>query len=137
MRLLLVCLSFCFAGYALADDVSAGRVLYAENCASCHGDRLQGEPNWQTRKPDGTMPAPPHDASGHTWHHGDKLLFNYTKLGGEALMAERGLTGFRSGMPGFGDSLSDQQIRDILAFIKSTWPRKVKDIQAERSAIEP
>ena len=83
------------------------------------------------------MPAPPHDASGHTWHHGDKLLFNYTKLGGEALMAERGLTGFRSGMPGFGDSLSDQQIRDILAFIKSTWPRKVKDIQAERSAIEP
>lgn len=121
---------------ALAEDVAAGRSLYQEYCASCHGDRLQGEPNWQTRKPDGTMPAPPHDATGHTWHHGDKLLFNYTRLGGEAFMEQQGMTGFKSGMPAFGDSLTDDEIRDILAFIKRTWPRKIRDAQAARSAAE-
>ena len=37
-----------------------------QNCASCHGDNLQGQPNWQQANADGSYPAPPHDASGHT-----------------------------------------------------------------------
>ena len=49
-----------------AVQVARGKAVYAERCASCHGARLEGQPDWQSRKPDGRMPAPPHDASGHT-----------------------------------------------------------------------
>lgn len=72
------------------------------------------------------LPAPAHDETGHTWHHDDGLLFRCTKLGGAAFMAERGATGVRSGMPGFGDRLSDAEIRDVLAYIKSRWPEDVR-----------
>ena len=75
---------------------------------------------------DGLYPAPPHDVTGHTWHHGDGLLFDYTKLGGEGALAMRSVTDFESGMPGFGHVLSDGEIRDILAFIKSTWPEEIR-----------
>jgi hypothetical protein len=51
--------------------VERGKIVYEEQCANCHGEHLEGEPNWQRRKPNGELPAPPHDASGHTWHHSD------------------------------------------------------------------
>jgi mono/diheme cytochrome c family protein len=38
-------------------------------------------------------------------------------------------------MPGFGDSLSDEEIRDVLAYIRSTWPDQVQDVQAARSHV--
>ncbi|MCA1334915.1 MULTISPECIES: c-type cytochrome [Rhodobacterales] len=113
-------------------DIAEGKALYAENCASCHGAELEGQPDWRSPGPDGRLPAPPHDETGHTWHHPDSVLFDYTKLGGEALMAQRGME-FGSGMPGFGDSLTDQQIRNILGYIRSTWPEDVKQAQAERT----
>ena len=43
-----------------------GQKVYAAQCAACHGARLEGQPNWRVRGPDGRLPAPPHDASGHT-----------------------------------------------------------------------
>ena len=116
-----------------ASDAESGAALYAENCASCHGAQLEGEPNWRSQKDDGTLPAPPHDETGHTWHHGDALLFNYTKLGGRLALKASGVEDFASGMPGFGDQLSDQEIWDILAFIKSTWPDRMQETQAVRT----
>lgn len=117
-------------------DAALGQALYAANCASCHGEELQGQPDWRSPNDDGTLPAPPHDPSGHTWHHGDGLLFDYTKQGGQAALAARGVLGFSSGMPGFGQSLSDQQIWDILAYIKSTWPEDIRETQAARTKAE-
>ncbi|MBW4983503.1 cytochrome c [Mameliella sp. CS4] len=116
-------------------DIAEGKVLYAENCASCHGAELEGQPDWRSPGPDGRLPAPPHDETGHTWHHPDSVLFDYTKLGGEALMARQGME-FVSGMPGFGDSLTDQQIRNVLGFIRSTWPERVQEVQAERTKMD-
>lgn len=116
-------------------DLAEGARLYAEHCADCHGADLEGQPDWQAPGPDGIYPAPPHDASGHTWHHSDQLLFDYTKKGGAALMAEQGMA-FDSGMPGFGDQLSDDQIRSVLAYIKSTWPERMRAVQAERTRAE-
>ena len=58
-----------------------GRQLYLTNCASCHGTSLEGQPDWMVRKPNGRIPAPPHDATGHTWHHSDEQLFRLTKEG--------------------------------------------------------
>ncbi|UWQ90391.1 cytochrome c [Rhodobacteraceae bacterium M382] len=116
-------------------DPAAGEALYQANCASCHGVNLQGQPNWRSQGDDGLLPAPPHDKTGHTWHHGDGLLFSYTKLGGKEALAQQGVD-FDSGMPGFGDQLSDQQIWDILTYIKSTWPDRERELQATRSEAE-
>ncbi len=118
-----------------APDISAGEQIYADFCASCHGANLEGQDNWRSPGADGKLSAPPHDKTGHTWHHGDGLLFDYTKLGGEALMAQRGIT-FDSGMPAFGDQLSDDEIYDVIAYIKSRWPERMQEMQAVRTEAE-
>jgi mono/diheme cytochrome c family protein len=104
-----------------AQAVQAGQALYAEHCAACHGADLAGEPDWRLPKPSGRLPAPPHDASGHTWHHPDETLFRITKYGTEAIVGGS----YQSDMAGFGGVLSDDQILQVLAYIKSTWPRRV------------
>lgn len=118
-----------------AVDVVQGEALYAETCAACHGANLEGQPNWRSPGPDGILPAPPHDDTGHTWHHSDAVLFNYTALGGEEVMAQMGLA-FNSGMPGFAGSLSPQEIWNILTYIQSTWPDRIQEIQAVRTEAE-
>lgn len=74
------------------------------------------------------MPAPPHDSSGHTWHHRDEQLFRITKEGPAATMP-----GYESDMPGFGAILSDAEIRAVLDYIKGTWPERQRALQAARS----
>ena len=139
MRLQISLLFVLYAGAAHAEhefanrDLAAGQTLYAEQCAYCHGPNLEGEDNWQVRNDDGTMPAPPHDETGHTWHHDSQLLFDYTRLGGAGALAERGITDFASAMPAFGGILTADEIWDVLAYIQSTWPEEVQDIQAARS----
>ncbi len=107
---------------AVAHD---GKSLYLEHCASCHGTNLEGQPNWRQRKPDGRLPAPPHDANGHTWHHADELLLTITKRGTAAIVGGD----YESDMPGFGNVLSDDQIRAVLDYIKSTWPENIRKRQ--------
>ena len=133
--LILLCsTSIASANHELEDrNLSAGQILYTNNCASCHGAKLEGQPNWQSPNSDGILPAPPHDATGHTWHHDNELLFEYTKLGGKGALAARGITDFNSGMPAFYGVISDEDIWDILAFIKSTWPEREQDAQASRN----
>ena len=115
------------AAHELDDrDIENGTVLYAENCASCHGTNLEGQPNWRSPGENGVLPAPPHDETGHTWHHDNGLLFQYSKLGGQEALAQRGVSGFKSGMPGFAETLSDDEIWSILAFIRSTWPDRIQ-----------
>ena len=123
-----------FAAHELENrNIENGEVLYQEQCAACHGANLEGQPNWRTADENGILPAPPHDETGHTWHHDNQLLFDYVKQGGAASLAARGVTGFNSGMEGFEDVLSDDDIWDVLAFIRSTWPRRVQEIQTGRN----
>ena len=139
MKRVLIIAACCIATGAIADhelndrDLTNGQTLYSEQCASCHGASLEGQPDWRTPDEDGVLPAPPHDETGHTWHHDNQLLFEYTRLGGEEALAARGVTGFASGMPGFGDALTDDDIWDILTYIRSTWPDRVQQIQAGRN----
>ncbi len=114
-------------------DVVAGQSLYADNCASCHGANLEGQPDWRSPNADGVLRAPPHDRTGHTWHHDDELLFEYTKYGGTAALEVRGVSGVNSGMPAFGETLTDEEIWDILAYIRSTWSERERDAQARRN----
>jgi len=111
------------------EQIVLGQRIYAENCASCHGANLEGQPNWKRRLENGRMPAPPHDDSGHTWHHSDQDLFAITKLGVGGVVP-----GYESDMLAFGDILSDEEIAAVLAFIKSTWPERQRDVQARITA---
>lgn len=106
--------------------VALGAEVYDAHCALCHGVNLEGEAGWRRQKADGTFPAPPHDADGHTWHHPDDYLFEYTRRGGTALAP----AGFSSNMPSFADALSDAEIWASLAFIKSRWPDAIRTRQA-------
>lgn len=109
--------------YRDADTVALGKVLYARQCASCHGANLEGEPNWRKKKADGRFPAPPHDGTGHTWHHSDQQLYELTKYGPAALVGGE----YESDMQGYADVLEDREILAVLAFIKSTWPREIRE----------
>lgn len=114
--------------------LALGQKIYAAQCAACHGQRLEGQPNWRERGADGRLPAPPHDASGHTWHHPDEVLFRITKYG---VVKAANLKNYESAMPAYEDRLSDEEIVAVLSWIKSTWPpdirARVDRINAEAS----
>lgn len=103
--------------------VDRGAGIYAEHCAACHGDNLEGQPDWRQRLPDGRLPAPPHDPEGHTWHHPDAQLFLLTKLGPAAVVGD---PDYRTDMPGFEGVLTDSEILAVLSYIKSTWPEAIR-----------
>jgi len=105
------------------ETVARGGEIYGRECASCHGGTLEGQSGWRGRRPDGRLPAPPHDETGHTWHHPDAQLFALTKVGPAALIGG----GYASDMPAFEGVLSDPDIIAVLSFIKSTWPRPIRD----------
>jgi mono/diheme cytochrome c family protein len=105
--------------------IALGKALYAENCASCHGVRLEGQPDWRSPRADGRLPAPPHDATGHTWHHADAQLLAIIRRGTAAVVGG----GYESDMPGFAGILSDAESAAVLDFIKSTWPQREADYQ--------
>jgi mono/diheme cytochrome c family protein len=113
-----------------AAKVAAGAKLYAQHCAACHGPKLEGQPNWRSRMPNDRMPAPPHDESGHTWHHPDGVLFGITKNG---LVPPYAPPGYQSDMPPFAGKLSDDEIWAVLAYIKSHWTSP--DVLAARAEI--
>ena len=106
------------------DIVELGKTVYVQNCASCHGVKLEGQKDWMSRLPDGLMPAPPHDETGHTWHHSDKYLFMITKYGIEDIIGQK----YPNNMPAYKNILSDKEITSVLSYIKSTWPNKFKKI---------
>jgi mono/diheme cytochrome c family protein len=116
-------------GDGAPSDLTQGAQLYATHCASCHGADLEGQPDWRRRKADGRLPAPPHDDSGHTWHHDDELLFEMVKYG---LVPPRAPEGYRSDMPAYADVLSDAEIRTVLAYIASRWSDEVREMRAQR-----
>ncbi len=130
-----VCAATLFGGSALALDTTLGGDLYGQHCAACHGAELEGAVDWRQKGPDGRFPAPPHNETGHTWHHGDAMLFDYTSRGGQAYLDDLEVR-FDSGMPAFGEILSDAEIMTILGFIKSTWPEEMQAFQAERTVSE-
>ncbi|WP_415919048.1 c-type cytochrome [Tateyamaria sp. SN6-1] len=113
-----------------AEVIAVGQSIYADQCAACHGARLEGQPNWRIRGEDGLLPAPPHDATGHTWHHDDETLFTLTKYGLAGLMENAP----PSGMPVYEGVLTDDEIIAVLSFIKSTWPDDLRQYHDELNA---
>jgi mono/diheme cytochrome c family protein len=104
--------------------VTRGERVYTAHCAACHGARLEGQPNWRERGADGRLPAPPHDASGHTWHHQDDMLFRITKHGWAKVA---NLKNYDTAMPVYDGVLSDEEIIAVLSWIKAQWPAEVRE----------
>ncbi|NYT61937.1 cytochrome c [Alcaligenaceae bacterium] len=109
--------------------VMQGRAVYVNYCASCHGAELQGQPDWRMRLPSGRLPAPPHDKTGHTWHHPDALLIDMVK--NSLVPGKTAPRGYETDMPAYAEVLSDAEIIAVLAYIKSSWPEKVLEMQKE------
>lgn len=122
-------------GVRIASDdpgvLARGQAVYAQHCAACHGARLEGQPRWRERDATGRLPAPPHDASGHTWHHPDQVLFDITKHG---VAEAANLQGYESAMPAYANVLADADIVAVLAWIRSQWPDEIRRQQEEVNA---
>ena len=98
-------------------QVQKGREIYQTNCTTCHGANAEGAPNWATPGPDGLYPPPPHDDTGHTWHHSDRVLHETIYSGmGDPLRPASPLR-----MPAWSDKLSDAEIRAVIEYFKSLW----------------
>ena len=101
--------------------IAQGAALYTQYCAACHGANLEGAPDWKKSLPDGSLPPPPQDSSGHTWHHPDSLLVSIISQGGDPA--------YNSKMPAFGGQLSAEEIEAILDFIKVSWGKDEREFQ--------
>lgn len=117
---------------ATSAQLARGAAVYAEACASCHGANLEGQPDWRSPRPDGRLPAPPHDETGHTWHHSDRILLDIMTRGTAAVVGGN----YESNMPGFGDTYSEEDLRAVLAWLKTQWPERERAYQAQISAGE-
>lgn len=77
--------------------------------------------------PSGRLPAPPHDNEGHTWHHSDQMLFTIIKYGPAEVIGDA----YKNDMPSFAGILTDDEIKAVLDYIKSTWPERSQQYQQE------
>jgi mono/diheme cytochrome c family protein len=108
-------------GQADPAQLATGKRLYEANCAACHGVKGEGQPNWKVPVK-GIYPAPPHDSSGHTWHHPDQQLLEIIARG----------TGMpNSPMPAYGETLAESERAAVLEYIKTFWGIREQEFQAQ------
>ncbi len=103
---------------ASSAQIEEGKVVYEQYCASCHGLNGEGQANWQFPGEDGFLPAPPHNDSGHTWHHSDAQLLTVIANG-------------RNKMPGYAETLTPAQQEAVLAYIKTFWSPELRQAQED------
>ena len=129
--ILIAGLSGCGDGVDRPDPISLmeGETIYKVECASCHGAKLEGQADWRTRRPDGKLPAPPHNATGHTWHHPREQLASIIKRG---MVPPNAPPGYASDMPAFAGKLTERQVNNVLLYIESQWPPEIRARRAER-----
>lgn len=99
-----------------AQVLARGKQLFKQNCASCHGDRAQGAPNWEKPGTDGKYPAPPLDGSAHAWHHPRVALLKVIKQGTQKIGGN---------MPAWQGKLSDADIDAVIIYFQSLWSDEI------------
>jgi mono/diheme cytochrome c family protein len=110
-----------------------GEGIYKAECAACHGVRLQGQPGWPARGPDGQLPAPPLDASGTAWQQPRPQLAAIVKQGrASADLPASAPADPAPAMPAFAGKLTDKQIDNVLAWVESQWPPDTLSQRASR-----
>lgn len=112
-------------------QAARGRVVYDKHCAECHGVNGKGQPgDWRVRDADGNYPPPPLDDSAHAWHHPTEALLDSVREGSPLGTGN---------MPAWKDELSEQEIQDVVVYIKSLWSERsyLFWLDIEREALEP
>jgi mono/diheme cytochrome c family protein len=115
------------------DQVKSGRAIYEQHCASCHGANAEGAPNWQERDAHGELPAPPHNAEGHTWRHSNADLYKMVSRGWRDPFNKS----MRLTMPAFSDALTPEQIHAVIGYLKTLWTPEQRKFQSEESRDHP
>lgn len=105
--------------------VVRGEPLFAANCATCHGARGRGDgPSAAQLNP------PPADlTASHAYAHTDEVFYYWI---------ENGIGG--TDMPAFGNTLSPDQIKDVIAYIRDLQNEAIASRDApgaEDCLIEP
>lgn len=97
-------------------QLARGEQTYNDNCAQCHGADASGDPNWRQPDGNGQFRPPPLNGTGHTWHHPLTQLRHAIENGGPP---------GESNMPAWGDTLTDEDIDDLIAWFQSLWPNDI------------
>lgn len=113
-----------------------GAAVYEARCASCHGVRGEGAADWKRPGPEGVYPPPPHDSTGHTWHHADGLLYRIVASGTARALGDT-IGPSRYGMPSFDSVLSPREIHAVITHLKAGWTPTQRRHQAEASRADP
>ena len=92
-----------------AGDAAKGKQKYQELCAACHGQSGKGDGPTAA-----ALPVKPRDHTNATYMSKltDQQLFKTIKEGGEAM-------GKSPLMPKWAGILNDQQIEDLVAYVRS------------------
>jgi len=108
-------LAFAYVRAAGSDSIARGKQRYARDCAACHGERG-----------DGTGPAGKNLLGLTTMHpemaRGPADFTNASQMLGasDALLQGKALRGgMGTGMPEWGSLYSEQELRDVVAFLRS------------------
>jgi len=102
-----------------AAQIMRGEAVYATHCAGCHGPNGEATPDWRKPNPDGKYPPPPLDSSAHAWHHSTDVLKKTILKGTPPEIGS---------MPAWEDILTEQQVDDVIVWIKSLWSNEIYDI---------
>lgn len=96
-----------------------GAHTYVTHCASCHGQDGKGQPDWMPPLAGATSSLAKESASA----------INITLNGSQRIVAAGVPDAYR--MPAFREHLSDQQIADVLTFVRSTWGNHADPVEAK------
>jgi len=109
MRVMIISAAVLMAHPAFSADSEAGQAKFQQLCASCHGDEGQGDGPAAT----GLKP-PPRDFSDEEWQASvdDEHLRTVIEKGGMA-------AGLSPVMTPFGHALSDAELDNIIAYIRT------------------
>lgn len=106
------------------EKIARGQAIYEKYCITCHGKNGVGEnpSNPKALDEQGNYVAPPLDGSAHAWHHSDDDLADFIASGSPQ----------NKRMKAWKDTLSANEIRDVIEYIKSLWGPQERKCQGPR-----
>lgn len=100
------------------EQIQRGEMVYTANCVGCHGVAGAGTPDWRKPNADGKYPPPPLDSTAHAWHHSTAVLKKTILKGTPPEIGS---------MPAWEGKLTEQQVDDVIVWIKSLWSDEIYD----------